>query len=261
MNADIARLRELQTVDDAIAHLEADFGALPKRVAAIDQKLAAAKTDAETKKKESTENDKRRRSLEDDIKTSEQKIAKYKLQSQDVKTNEQYRALQHEIEFAQVEIRKFEDGVLECMEKSEALASSLQHADAALAQQVIDMEREKHEARAQAEQGQKELAVAKVKRNELRAAIAGDVVEHYDRISKRLKPAVTEALEYKCTACFLALRPQRIEELKGANQIITCEQCSRILYYDPAHEPAKPEPPKKKAKANVEEALNEAASQ
>ena len=56
-----------------------------------------------------TANQKDRKRLEDDIKVHEQKISKLKDQTLQAKTNEQYRAFQNEIDYAQREIRKCEE--------------------------------------------------------------------------------------------------------------------------------------------------------
>jgi len=55
----------------------------------------------------------------------------------------------------------------------------------------------------------------------------------YQRISKRIRDgvAVAEARNGACTACFMALRPQMMAEVRRGMEIITCDNCNRILYY------------------------------
>jgi len=75
---------------------------------------------------------------------------------------------------------------------------------------------------------------------------------HYDRLMRQRKFAIAEAREQKCLACFVMIRPQTWEEIRTNEQMITCNSCGRIFYYDPAHEaPPPPEPPKKKSKARA----------
>ena len=44
---------------------------------------------------------------------------------------------------------------------------------------------------------------------------------------------MAEALEGRCTACNLTLRPQLSQDLKKGEEILSCESCQRILYYNP----------------------------
>jgi hypothetical protein len=76
---------------------------------------------------------------------------------------------------------------------------------------------------------------------------------------RQRKTAIAEARGQKCMACFVMIRPQTWQEIRGNEQIITCGSCGRILYYDPANEPPPPpEPARKKSKAPAVEAETEA---
>ena len=50
--------------------------------------------------------------------------------------------------------------------------------------------------------------------------------------------AVAEARNRSCSACFMSLRPQVMAEVRRGEDIITCDNCGRILYVVPP-EPAK----------------------
>jgi predicted nucleic acid-binding Zn-ribbon protein len=58
----------------------------------------------------------------------------------------------------------------------------------------------------------------------------------YNRISARIRDgiAVAEARNGSCTACFMALRPQVMAEVRRGDEVIICDNCNRILYYVPA---------------------------
>ncbi|MCA1818393.1 MAG: C4-type zinc ribbon domain-containing protein, partial [Acidobacteria bacterium] len=55
----------------------------------------------------------------------------------------------------------------------------------------------------------------------------------YERIGKRIRNgvAMAEAKNGACTACFMALRPQVMADVRRGEEIITCDNCNRILYY------------------------------
>jgi len=102
---------------------------------------------------------------------------------------------------------------------------------------------------------EKLLAGLNEKRTQLRAGVNDSTMAHYDRLMRQRKFAIAEAREQKCLACFVMIRPQTWEEIRTNEQMITCNSCGRIFYYDPTHEaPPPPEPPKKKTKARAAEA-------
>ena len=269
MHPDLERLKSLQEADREIQRLNDEIAALPQRVAVIEAKLAEERRLVEKAQAAIKENDKKRRQLESDIKGEQQKISKYREQSLEVKTNEQYKALLHEIQFAEQAIRKAEDGILEAMLDAESHEKQLKAAETELKAETVHIEKEKAEAHARTEEDQKELAVWNSRRSEFRGQIAAETLQHYDRVLAVRKPVLAEAIGHNCSACHVMVRPQKYEALRAGTEIITCDSCSRILFFDPAHEAA-PEPPKAKRKkktaepepeAPIEAASEEAASE
>ena len=120
MNPDLEKLIELQEVDSRIAAVAADIAALPKQVAQIEAKLAGSKARVEGAHASMKADEVARRKHESDIKDQQQKISKYRDQSLNVKTNEEYKALLHEIQFAEENIAKLEDKILEIMVAADA---------------------------------------------------------------------------------------------------------------------------------------------
>ncbi len=254
MNQDLQKLIELEKVDREAGRLTEEVAALPKRVAAIEEKLAEHKAAVEKAKASLKANEAGRRQLEADIKGFQEKIVKYRSQSSSVKTNDEYRALMHEVEFAEKQISGCEDKILELMIALENEEKSLKTAEAQLKVEAVDVEKEKSEARVRTAEDEKLLAGLQEKRGQLRSSVNDSTLAHYDRLMRQRKYAIAEAREQKCLACFVMIRPQTWEEIRTNEQMITCNSCGRIFYYDPAHEaPPPPEPPKKKTKARAAE--------
>jgi uncharacterized protein len=257
MNPDLEKLIELEKVDREITRLSDEVAALPKRVAAIEEHLAGDKAAVEKAKAAIKSNEAARRKLETDIQGVQQKIVKYREQSSSVKTNDEYRALMHEVQFAEKEISGCEDKILELMIALESDEKSLKAAETALKEEAVSVEKEKAEARTRTAEDEGLLASLNQKRSQLRAGVSDGSLAHYDRVMRQRKSALAEAREQKCMACFVMIRPQTWQEIRDNQQIITCGSCGRILYYDPASElPA--EPAKKKSKPRAAEPHSEA---
>src|SRR5438270_9267151 len=200
MNPDLERLIELEKVDREAVRLSDEVAALPKRVAAIEEKLAEHKAAVEKAKARSKSNEAVRRQLEADIKSFQEKIAKYRSQSSSVKTNDEYRALMHEVEFAEKQISGSEDKILELMISLENDEKSLKQAEAELKTEAADVEKEKAEARVRTAEDEKLLAGLKGKRDELRTGVDYSSLAHYDRVMRQRKSALAEAREQRCMA-------------------------------------------------------------
>jgi predicted nucleic acid-binding Zn-ribbon protein len=248
MNSDLEKLISLQAADREIDRLNEEIATLPKRVAAIEAKLAEEKAAVEKAKAAIKNNDAARRKLEVEIQSQQQKISKYRDQSLEVKTNEQYKALLHEIGFAEKEIRAAEDRILEAMVDTEGHEKELKTVEAELKAATLEIEKEKAEARRRTEEDEKELATWRSQRQEMRSGISPQVLDHYDRVIKVRKSAIAEARDQKCSACNVMLRPQTYDEIRSNEKIIVCDSCNRILFFDPAHQPQEQAPVKPRKK-------------
>src|SRR5215467_7720221 len=115
MLPDLKLAIRLQEIDNRLADLAREIAALPKHIEEIEKKLVSHERKLEADRAALAANQKERRKCEGDIQVQEQKISKLKDQMLQAKTNDQYRAFQHEIKFCEKEIRGFEDRILELM--------------------------------------------------------------------------------------------------------------------------------------------------
>ena len=236
MLPDVQNLIALQQADREILRLKEEIAALPKRVAAIEERLAGTKALLEKAKGAVKADEAARRKYESGIQDQQQKISKYRDQSLAVKTNEQYKALLHEIQFAEQDIRAHEDKILELMVNAEVREKDVKAAEAKLKAENAEIEKEKIEARQRTAEDEKQLAEWNAKRDSARAGVDADLLRQYDRVAKHRGTGLSEARDHKCLACQVMLRPQTYNEVRASTHVVTCESCQRILYYDPAND-------------------------
>src|SRR4029077_11049071 len=106
---DIKLVIRLQDLDNRVAELTKEVAALPKHIAEIERKLETHERKLEADRAALTATQRDRKSFEGEIQEQQQKSSKLKDQMLEAKTNEQYRAFQHEIEYCETEIRSSED--------------------------------------------------------------------------------------------------------------------------------------------------------
>ncbi|MBI4903523.1 MAG: hypothetical protein HY820_07810 [Acidobacteria bacterium] len=235
MSPDLSLVLRIQSLDLRTAELEREIAALPKRIQEIEKQLDSHKRRLEMDRAALAGNQKERKRLDGEVQIQQQKISKLKDQMTGAKTNEQYRAFQHEIEFCEKEIRKYEDRILELMTESEKLADNVKTAEAALAVEAKQVDAEKQAAREKTASTQKALADMRAERQEKAGVARKDLLANYERIRKnRRGVAVAEAVDGRCNACNMILRPQVMQDLRTSDEgLLFCESCKRILYYNP----------------------------
>jgi uncharacterized protein len=234
MLPDLKLAIRLQEIDHRLAELAQEIAALPVHIAEIEKKLVAHERKLEADRAALTANQKERKNCESDIQTQEQKISKFKDQMLGAKTNEQYRAFQNEIEFCQSAIRKAEDRILELMSESEPLEKNVKAAETALKAEKAQVEAEKQQARERTAVDQKAAAELQEERAGLVKQMSQPVYRRYEQSRKaRRGIAVSEVIDGRCSVCHMALRPQFFQELRKGNEVMICESCQRILYYNP----------------------------
>jgi hypothetical protein len=239
MHPDLEKLIVLQAHDVEAKRLRDEMVALPKHVVALDTKTRAIEGQRTVVVDLIAKEEALRRRQESDVKDHQAKIARIRKQMDLATTTVQVTAFEHEIAFAQTEIGRLEDAEIESMERSEALDSQKQLADEALADAKATLERERTRAAEMIAQDKTLLAAVEEKRKTERAEISEAALSNYDRIAKTRGTAVAEALNQKCMACQMMVRPQRWNDMRDRNNeetMMTCESCGRLLYYDPARD-------------------------
>ena len=228
------KVTRLQSLDLRIAELQREVSALPKHIAQIEKALDSHLRRLDADRAALAANQKDRKRLEEEIKIQEQKISKLKTQMLEAKTNEQYRAFQHEIEFCEAEIRKHEDKILDLMTESEPLEVNVKKAEASLKEEKKQVDTEKAKARERTAVDQEQLAQLEAERKATVTGVKPQIYSAYERIRKKWHGvAVAEATEGRCGACQISLRPQFYQDLRRGEELMFCESCGRILYYNP----------------------------
>ena len=234
MLSDLKLVIRLQEIDNRLADFTREISALPKHIAEIEKKLVAHERKLEADRSALAANQKERKKCDADIQIQEQKISKLKDQMLSAKTNDVFRAFQNEIEFCQNEIRKSEDRILELMGESEPLDKNVKAAELALKAEKAEVEAEKQQARERTAVDQKAVAELNQERGQLVAGISASVYQRYTRIGKmRRGIGIAEAVDGRCSVCNMAIRLQFFQDLKKGDQVMACESCGRILYYNP----------------------------
>ena len=211
----------------------AELDAAPKRIRELEQKLTGARSALAVAREAHAQVVAIRKKAEFEVAEWRERGKKFRSQSSAVKTNEAYKALQHEIANADAEAGKAEDAQLEQMMAAEEAEKKVKAAEAALkeAEQSVAAERKAIENHAR-ESNRKMLADIPV-RDKLAAEIPEEIVTLYARAAKRHHGvALAEAVTEQCRGCGMRLLPHLYQQVYRPqdHDIHTCENCGRILF-------------------------------
>ena len=233
MHPAIPHLIELQRVDHQIAVLRAELEAFPKRIRDAETRLGGTRADVASAKEAYAQIIAERKKFELDVQQWKDRARKYRDQSGAVKTNEAFKALQHEIANAEAEVAKAEDPQLEVMMAAEEAERRMKIAESRLKEAEQAVVAERKEIQAQGTEKKKQLEAATVEREKIIAPVPEDLRELYARIAKRHNcTAMAEARDGQCRGCGMRVLPHILQELatETNEEVFRCESCGLILY-------------------------------
>ncbi len=233
MHPAIPHLIELQRVDHQIAVLRAELESFPKRVREAETKLSGARADVASAKEAHTQVVAERKKFEFDAQQWKDRARKYRDQSGAVKTNEAFKALQHEIANAEAEVAKADDRQLEVMMAAEEVERRVKITESRLKEAEQAVAAERKEIQAQGAEKKKHLDAATAEREKIIAPVPEDLRELYTRIAKRHNgTAMAEARDGQCRGCGMRVLPHILQELRSETneEVFRCESCGLILY-------------------------------
>jgi uncharacterized protein len=233
VKAELQQLVYLQNLDKSIRRLQTEIEAIPQRRAEIEKEFDQRASDIRAL--ETRRDDARHERVRLEKEVSEQRLraerADRNLMSS--KRQEEYTAAIREADAARKQISALETQILEQMEVFEQAEAALKERSAEIASLNSDRETRlksfDEETGAQAAQ----LDESRAERERIFSSLPKSLSALYKRISARIRDgvAVAEARNGACAACFMALRPQVMAQVRRGEEVITCDNCSRILYY------------------------------
>jgi len=166
------------------------------------------------------------------VATIDGRMAKFEEHKAAVKTNQEFQALNHEIEVALTSKSTLEDQIIALMDEADSLSAVFKEAEGVLAERrrAADAER----AAMHADRATQETALAHLaaQRSAATPAVPAALLLKYDQILKSRKGlAVAAMVAGHCTACHVRLRPHIEQQVRRNDSILPCDSCQRMLYY------------------------------
>jgi predicted nucleic acid-binding Zn-ribbon protein len=235
VKAELAQLIALQNADNNIRTLQAEIESIPQRRVVIEKEFdqRAFEIRGLEEKRDAAFHERAR--LEKEIFEQKQRSERADRNLMSAKKPDEYTAAIREADAARKQISNLETQVLEQMEVFE-------NAEKELGERAPEVDKLRDEMEAsfkafdeQAKLQQQQLEDARAEHERLLRELPKSTSAMYKRISARIRDgvALAEARNGACTACYMSLRPQVMADVRRGAEIITCDNCNRILYYAP----------------------------
>ena len=204
---------------------------MPQQRQNLEAQLAASAAALSALKSRAQHLEMDRKTLELDAGTRRESINRLKTQQYETRKNDEFRAMGNEIERYEKEIQRIEDQELELMDQAEKLkvevAAEEKKASGArdsIARQMADLDE-----KAKTLEGR--LNELTTERTELSGKVEEDLLSRFERLFASKGDAAIVALEHEvCTGCHMKVTTQTAHRVKNGKEIVSCEQCGRILY-------------------------------
>jgi uncharacterized protein len=230
----VTQLLIIQDRDRKLRQLKVELKNAPLDRKSLETKLAGANAALDAAKLKAKEIEVKRKDLENEVRTRQERILKYEQQKLGTKKNDEYAAFDHAVQSLKTEISGIEDRELELMEAAETQKPIIAAADKEAAhtrdlvqRQLADIETKIKSIEAQEKDVQAD-----------RARLAGEVdeelLENYQRLfNMKDGVAVAGLANDICQGCHVKAQTHIIHSVKAAKEVTNCLNCGRILYLEP----------------------------
>jgi uncharacterized protein len=232
VSQDLAKLIAIQDIDGNLQVLRARIAAIPAEQERIEEKFNEFSTEYNAVNESLAARQVARQQLEEELAEVQRRHEKYKEDLMRVRNEKEYTTCLREIDSTKKLAAQMEADLLQLMEGIEKLEQEIQQFAPELEQNRQRREAQLEELAIESATANAQIAKIIEERDALVATIPKNLIEQYQRVAKvRGGIALAEARDSSCSACRMKIRAQIYSEIRRANSIIICENCSRILYY------------------------------
>lgn len=228
----IEKLLIVQRRDIELLKIRQDLARLPTERQAAEATIKKEQSNIEVAQQKLLSNELKRKEMDTELKAKEETLLRFRTQQSEVKKNDEYKALTHQIEQTEVEISELEEREIELMLEIDSTREQFEVEEAEIKNRIAAHRREidlltEREKALSASLKNAEIIAAKA-----RIGLDPAYLEEYDRVKKTAKrpPYVARIEAHKCSGCHLKVSNEIARAVLNADKPHFCDQCARMVY-------------------------------
>ena len=228
----IEKLLIVQHRDSELLKIQQDLARLPTEQKAVEAAIEKEQASIEATRQSLLEKELKRKEMDTELKSKESALIRFRTQQSEVKKNEEYQALTHEIERTEAEISQLEEREIELMLEIDSLKEQFKAEEVEIKGRIEAQRKEIDLLTERQTVLQASLSDAEAKVSEAREGVETLYLEQYDRVRKTVKrpPYVAEVKAHKCNGCHLRVSNDVARAVLNAGEPHFCDQCARMVY-------------------------------
>ncbi|PKN19932.1 MAG: hypothetical protein CVU71_06090 [Deltaproteobacteria bacterium HGW-Deltaproteobacteria-6] len=232
MKEKILLLISLQECDSQLVKLSAKKIKLPEKIGKMEEQFQLYRESVEQNKRKYEELKTRRAECEARIKKLNDGMIKTKEKLLEVKNNKEYQAMLKEIETAEKTRGEVESQIISLMDEMDKLSGLVKKDEETLKQAEVNHQEEKKIIEDDLNAVDEDTAIWTEKRDGLQKSIPADLLSKYEKVKKRNNGVgVIAVWKAVCGGCHMNIPQQLYNELQRSNELLSCPNCNRIMYF------------------------------
>lgn len=217
----------------AVQQLKTEIQRLPLEIEKLQQKIKEELDTLDGQRQELRDHELQRKNLELEVETAQTQITKYKNQQLQVKKNEEYQALTHEIERFEQRISDLETEVLEVMERMDVVREKLKEQEQACNKRITYHEAMIAECREKLKQLEARLGDAEGTYETQAESMDEERIQLFQILVQQVKrpPYLTSITGQNCGGCHMRVSNDVLKQAR-MGELVKCDQCGRVLYIE-----------------------------
>ncbi len=233
MKENLSLLISIQECDSQLVKLSARKTKLPEIISRLEEEFRAYKEKIEVNKRKFDELKARRAESETKVKRLNEGMVKTRERLLEVKNNKEYQAMLKEIETAEKNKSDIETGIIALMDEMDQLSVLVKQDEATLSQAADRHEAEKKSMQKDLSDVDADTASWAEKREGLQKSLPAELLAWYEKVKKRNNGiGVISVWKATCNGCHMNIPPQLYIDLQRSNELLSCPNCNRIMYFE-----------------------------
>jgi uncharacterized protein len=232
LKQDIETLVRLQEIESEIYRLQSVIQKVEKEKIVLAARRKEFETALSAHKLELAEIQQKCRDAEQEIKTVDARIIKSNETLRMVKTNKEYQVLLREVDDNKKRKDALENQLLEFYDQKETAEIRVRESEQQFLQLAEQIQSEQAEIDKKTVDDRELLEESLAQQKKIGQDLDPSLMTRFRKVSRMNQgQAVAQVRNESCMGCFMNVPPQLCIEVQRGNQLISCPQCSRILYH------------------------------